>query len=338
MQRRNLLTWLATSGLAACASAPPPVAPPMAPAPVRMPRLGIALGGGGTRGFAHVGVLKALESHQLAPSLIAGTSAGSVVGALYASGMTGFKLQETSFALDEARLKDLDLFGMSRGLVKGQKLQDYINELVNQRTLDQLGKPFVAVATDLDSGQRVVFARGNTGQAVRASCSIPGLFQPVEIAGKRYVDGGVVSPVPVDAARQLGADVVIAVDISNKARGRAPGDMLGTLSQSIAIMGQKLGQAELARADVIVRPKVLDLGSADFSQRATAIVEGEKAALAAMPQIRERVARLQAERTTALHLAQQKAAEAQRQACLDKRSRLQKVVGMAGLDDGCAPP
>ena len=114
--------------------------------------------------------------------------------------------------------------------------------------------------------------------------------------------------------------------------------MLGTLSQSIAIMGQKLGQAELARADVIVRPKVLDLGSADFSQRATAIVEGEKAALAAMPQIRERVARLQAERTTALHLAQQKAAEAQRQACLDKRSRLQKVVGMAGLDDGCAPP
>ena len=176
-----------------------------------MPRLGIALGGGGTRGFAHVGVLKALESHQLAPSLIAGTSAGSVVGALYASGMTGFKLQETSFALDEARLKDLDLFGMSRGLVKGQKLQDYINELVNQRTLEQLGKPFVAVATDLDSGQRVIFARGNTGQAVRASCSIPGLFQPVEIAGKRYVDGGVVSPVPVDAVRQLGADLVIAV-------------------------------------------------------------------------------------------------------------------------------
>ena len=224
------------------------------------------------------------------------------------------------------------------GLVQGQKLEDYVNEQVRRKPLEQLARPFVAVATRLEDGERTVFARGNTGQAVRASSSVPGVFQPVVIGKYHFVDGGIVSPVPVDAARQLGADVVIAVDISNKARGRAPGDMLGTLSQSIAIMGQKLGQAELARADVIVRPKVLDLGSADFSQRATAIVEGEKAALAAMPQIRERVARLQAERTTALHLAQQKAAEAQRQACLDKRSRLQKVVGMAGLDDGCAPP
>ncbi len=290
MQRRNLLTWLATSGLAACASAPPPVAPPMAPAPVRMPRLGIALGGGGTRGFAHVGVLKALESHQLAPSLIAGTSAGSVVGALYASGMTGFKLQETSFALDEARLKDLDLFGMSRGLVKGQKLQDYINELVNQRTLDQLGKPFVAVATDLDSGQRVVFARGNTGQAVRASCSIPGLFQPVEIAGKRYVDGGVVSPVPVDAVRQLGADLVIAVDISATVNNpMASSGVADVLGRALVIMGQQLGAQEVARADVLIRPHVAGMSSRDFEQKNQAILEGEKAGEAAIPALLEAI-------------------------------------------------
>ena len=130
----------------------------------------------------------------------------------------------------------------------------------------------------------------------------------------------------------------IAVDISNKARGQTPDGMLGTLGQSIAIMGQKLGQAELARADIIVRPKVLDMGSTDFSQRAQAIIEGEKAAMAAMPHIRARVAPLQAERAEAAHLAQQQAAAAQYQACLDKRSRLQKLAGMAGMDGDCAPP
>ncbi|MFP5442398.1 MAG: patatin-like phospholipase family protein, partial [Betaproteobacteria bacterium] len=185
---------------------------------------------------------------------------------------------------------------------------------------------------------RTVFARGNTGQAVRASSSVPGVFQPVTIGKYHFVDGGIVSPVPVDAARQLGADIVIAVDISNKARGQTPGNMLGALNQSIAIMGQKLGQAELARADVIVRPQVLDIGAADFSQRANAIVEGEKAALAAMPQIRERVAQLQAERSKAAVQAQQKATEVQHQACLDNRSRLQKLAGLAKLDDSCPAP
>lgn len=290
MRRRDVLAGLAAAGLTACASAPPPAPPVVFPAPVRMPRLGIALGGGGTRGFAHVGVLKALESHQLAPSLIAGTSAGSVVGALYASGMTGFKLQETSFALDEARLKDLDLFGMSRGLVKGQKLQDYINELVNQRPLDQLGKPFVAVATDLDSGQRVIFARGNTGQAVRASCSIPGLFQPVVIAGKRYVDGGVVSPVPVDAVRQLGADLVIAVDISATVTNpMASSGVAEVLGRALVIMGQQLGAQEVARADVLIRPHVSGMSSRDFEQKNQAILEGEKAVEAAIPALLEAI-------------------------------------------------
>jgi NTE family protein len=290
VQRRDLIAWLAASGLTACASAPPPAPPVLPTAVVRMPRLGIALGGGGTRGFAHVGVLKALESHQLAPSLISGTSAGSVVGALYASGMTGFKLHETSFALDEARLKDLDLLGMSRGLVRGQKLQDYINELVSQRTLDQLGKPFVAVATDLDSGQRVIFARGNTGQAVRASCSIPGLFQPVVIAGKRYVDGGVVSPVPVDAVRQLGAELVIAVDISaSVSNPMASSGVADVLGRALVIMGQQLGAQEMARADVLIRPHVSGMSSRDFEQKNQAILEGEKAGEAAIPALLEAI-------------------------------------------------
>ena len=335
------LAYVVVVTLAACGSTPPS-APPAAPeptattAPTPPIKIGIALGGGAAKGFAHIGVIKMLEANGFTPAVVAGTSAGSVVGALYASGMDAFELQEKAVALDESKIRDLQF--SSGGLVQGQKLEDYVNEQVRRKPLEQLAKPFVAVATRLEDGERTVFARGNTGQAVRASSSVPGVFQPVVIGKYHFVDGGIVSPVPVDAARQLGADVVIAVDISNKAQGKSPSDMLGTLSQSIAIMGQKLGQAELARADVIIRPKVLDLGSADFSQRATAIVEGEKAALAVMPQIRERVAYLQAERAKAVRLAQQKTAEAQYKACMENRSRLQKMAGMAGLGEPCIKP
>ena len=206
---------------------------------------------------------------------------------------------------------------------------------MRRQPLERLAKPFVAVATRLEDGERTVFSRGNTGQAVRASSSVPGVFQPVAIGKFHFVDGGVVSPVPVDAARELGADVVIAVDISSRPSGQTPAHLLGTLSQSIAIMGRKLGQAELERADVVVRPRVIEIGGTDFTQRATAILEGEKAALAAMPQIRQRIAQIQASREEASRLARQKAAEAQRQACLEQRSRLQKLADRVGLDDAC---
>ena len=335
------LACLLLATLAACGSTPPSPAPVVSDATGTMTsappiRIGIALGGGAAKGFAHIGVIKMLEANGFAPSVVAGTSAGSVVGALYASGMNAFELQEKAVALDEARIRDLQL--SSGGLVLGQKLEDYVNEQVRRKPLEQLAKPFVAVATRLEDGERTVFARGNTGQAVRASSSVPGVFQPVTIGKYHYVDGGIVSPVPVDAARQLGADVVVAVDISNKARGQTPSHLLGALNQSIAIMGQKLGQAELARADIIIRPQVLDMGPADFTQRASAIVEGEKAALAVMPQLRERVAKLQAERAQAVRQAQQKAAEAEHKACLENRSRLQKLAGTVGLDGSCERP
>ncbi|MFN3375868.1 MAG: patatin-like phospholipase family protein [Burkholderiaceae bacterium] len=333
-----LLTAAALAGCGGGAPVRPAPAAAHSTAPAGPPpvRIGLALGGGAAKGFAHIGVIKMLEANGLVPAVVSGTSAGSVVGALYASGMTPFELQEKAVALDESRIRDLQL--SSGGLVLGQKLEDYVNEQVRRKPIEQLAKPFVAVATRLEDGERTMFVRGNTGQAVRASSSVPGVFQPVVIGRWRYVDGGVVSPVPVDAARQLGADLVVAVDISNKARGKTPGDLLGTLGQSIAIMGQKLGEAELARADVVIRPQVLDIGAADFSQRANAILEGEKAALAAMPQIRERVAQIQAERARAARAAQQQAAQAEYQACLERRSRLQKMAGLVGLDSPCTPP
>lgn len=299
--RRAALPFLAGLMLAACGGPrpgppPAPAAPPAAQAdPVLPPlKIGLALGGGAAKGFAHVGVIKMLEANGLRPDVVAGTSAGSVVGALYAGGMDPFLLQERAVALDEASIRDVRLF--SGGLVQGLKLQEYVNDQVGKRPIERLRKPFAAVATRLETGERTVFVRGNTGQAVRASSSVPGVFEPVTIGDYQYVDGGVVSPVPVDAARQLGADFVIAVDISNKAGGRRPDGMLGIVNQSIAIMGQRLGEQELARADAVIRPKVLEFGSADFSRRNQAILEGEKAALAALPQIRAGLETLQAQR------------------------------------------
>jgi NTE family protein len=270
-----------------------PTAPPPTPAKIRV---GLALGGGAAKGFAHIGVIKMLEASGIHPDVVAGTSAGSVVGALYASGMDAFALQEQAFSLDEAKIRDVGFFG--GGLVKGELLEDYVNTLVNKRPIQSLRIPFAAVATNLQTGDRAVFVSGNTGQAVRASSSIPGVFQPTDINGVPYVDGGVVSPVPVDAARQLGADVVIAVDISAKASRTRPEGMMGVVSQSITIMGQKLGEQELSRADVVIRPKVGQIGPTDFDAKNVAILEGERAALAAIPAIKAAIAAKQAARAT----------------------------------------
>ncbi|MCD9031965.1 patatin-like phospholipase family protein [Luteimonas sp. Y-2-2-4F] len=301
---RRAFLALALPALAACgrehARPEPPPAAPAATAPVAAPplRIGLALGGGAAKGFAHIGVIKILEANGIEADVVAGTSAGSVVGALYAGGLDAFAMQERAVALDEASIRDVRLF--SGGLVQGQKLQDYVNAQVGGRPIERLGKPFAAVATRLDSGDRVVFVRGNTGQAVRASSSVPGVFEPARIGQHAYVDGGVVSPVPVDAARQLGADLVIAVDISTRASGAVPDHLLGIVNQSIAIMGQRLGAEERARAEVVIRPQVDDIGPASFEQRSRAILQGERAALAAMPQIRAAIERRQRERAAAL--------------------------------------
>ena len=301
MSLRPTVLAAAVCVLAACGSAPVQTPAPVKPtvqAPLQTPKIGLALGGGAAKGFAHIGVIKMLEASGIQVDVVSGTSAGSVVGALYASGMTPYQLQQQAFALDETQIRDVSLF--SGGLVKGQKLQDYVNTLLKQKPMQSFKKPFGAVATELSTGKRTVFVRGNAGQAVRASSSIPGVFEPVPIGRTRYVDGGVVSPVPVDAARELGADLVIAVDISSKAGGNKPGSMLGIVNQSITIMGQKLGELELARADVVIRPRVGQIGAADFEQKNVAILEGERATQALMPQIKTKIAAWQRAQAAAI--------------------------------------
>ena len=297
MSLRLLLPLLATLLLGACTHAAKPVPPPVAPLARVHLKIGLALGGGAAKGFAHIGVIKMLEASGIHPDVVAGTSAGSVVGALYASGMDAFTLQQTAFGLDEAKIRDVRLF--SGGLVQGQALQDYVNQLVHKQPIEQLKMPFAAVATELETGTRMVFVRGNTGRAVRASSSIPGVFEPVELHGKHYVDGGVVSPIPVDAARQLGADFIIAVDISAAPDGTNPQGMMGIVGKSIDIMGRQLAAQESARADVVIRPDLRGIGTTDFEQKNQAILAGEKAALAAIPLIRSKLAAMIAARQAA---------------------------------------
>ncbi|GGY09169.1 patatin-like phospholipase family protein [Paludibacterium paludis] len=262
-----------------------PIVQPSQPKILPKPRIALALGGGAAKGFAHVGVIKVLEANGISADIVTGTSAGSVVGSLYAAGYTPAQLQSKAAALDESNLTDFTL--STRGFIKGEKLQGFINKEVGNRPIEKLAKPFGAVATELDTGRRVVFRLGNTGQAVRASASIPNIFLPVDIGGKRYVDGGLVSPVPVSAAREMGADFVIAVDISARpGKGKATG-FLSILDQSLNIMSVAGLAQELRAADVIIQPRVQNIGSAAFEARNQAIAAGEAAARQALPQIRK---------------------------------------------------
>jgi len=256
-------------------------------------KIALVLGAGAARGFAHLGVLKVLESNKIPIHMIVGTSAGSFVGSLYAYGFNAFELQKLSFGIERDDIIDFTI--PDNGFIKGEKLEAYINRIVRNTPIEKLRIPFYAVAADLRSGREVVFGIGNTGTAVRASCSIPGIFVPAVISGRMYVDGGVVSPVAVEAARKLGADVVIAVDLSGGAEASAPTGTIETILQSISIMYSKLAAIQLAKADAVIRPKVAYIGSADFSRRHEAVLEGEKAALEALPNIQETVKKLRQE-------------------------------------------
>lgn len=278
-----LFAVLILFGLTACNSALPPTTG-LAPAQIKV---ALVLGGGAARGFAHIGVIKALEAQGIIPDIIVGTSAGSVVGALYAAGYNGFELQQLSMQMDESQVSDWSM--PNRGMIKGEALQVFINNAVKNRTLEKMNKVFAVVATDLNSGEMIVFRTGNTGMAVRASSSVPGIFQPVSINGREYVDGGLVSPVPVRVARSLGADFVIAVDISDKPNNNKTESSIEVMLQTFNIMGQSISRSELPEADIVIRPVTPGISSTDFKDRHMAVLQGEKAVAAILPELKEKL-------------------------------------------------
>ena len=250
--------------------------PSTTPIQAREPVIALALGGGGAKGFAHIGVIKVLESHGIKPKIVTGTSAGSFVGSLYASGKSPYQLQHIALTFKESDIRDLTL--NRQGFIAGQKLQDFVNQHVANKPIEKFPIRFAAVATRLDNGRKADFIKGNAGQAVRASCSIPNVFVPATIGGTQYVDGGLVSPIPVQTAKAMGADLVIAVDISARPTGNQPVSMWGLLDQTLNIMGQQSIHQELAQANIVIQPKVGHIGTLDLKASNQTILEGEKAA------------------------------------------------------------
>ena len=256
--------------LAGCAVAPSnhqgrdvPRTADIVPLKAQRPVLGLVLGAGGARGFAHVGVIKALEAAGLQADVVVGASSGALVASFYASGMNAQTLEAMALKLEDKEIFDFTLFGPGR--VEGARLQQFVNDALDGRAIEALAKPFAAVATERDSGRMAVFNRGNTGIAVRASASVPKVFWPVMINGRSYIDGGVASRVPAALAREMGADVVVAVDISWRPAGDAEA------------------------ADIVIRPQAVRSRMNDFKHREANIAAGEAATQAIVAQLRERL-------------------------------------------------
>ena len=277
MLTQKLLFPLIALLLAGCATAPvnhtaadAPYAAPLQRMSKMQPVVGLVLGAGGSRGFAHVGVLKAFEESGIEVDVIVGVSSGAVVAALHAGGMRAAELEATALAIEDNDLLDFTLFGP--GMIEGGRLQAYINDTLHNRPIEALQKPFAVIAAERETSRMTIFNRGNTGLAVRASASVPKLFWPVVIRGTEYVDGGVASRVPASVARQMGADIVIAVDVSWR------------------------GSAEAQQADVVIRPQTIRTRITDFSQKIANLAAGEDAAREVVPQVRELLARVAQEK------------------------------------------
>lgn len=289
---KTSLLLLCISLLAACNTAPvKPVDRPVAiaPEPVvikRPPKIGLALGGGAARGFAHVGVIAALEEVGIKVDYVVGTSAGALVGAIYASGKTAAQLQEIAMKMEEAEITDWTLPFFSRGILRGEALSNYVNRQVNNKLIESLPVALGIVATDLKNGQGVLFQSGDTGRAVRASSSVPSVFNPVKIGDREFVDGGLVAPVPVRYAKQMGAELIIAVDISAVPEGNAADGTVAVLLQTFAIMGKSINEYALLGADVVVKPELVGVKSGDFTAKRRSMDAGQLAMQRLMPQLK----------------------------------------------------
>jgi NTE family protein len=293
--RAPLAALLLAALLCGCAAAPPPA--PVDPASVwpppaaTRPKVGLALGGGGARGFAEIGVLRALEREKVPIDVIAGTSVGSLIGALYADTGKSLDLELSALSLENEDIFDYKALAiLSGGFVKGERLEEFLVEKLRNRDIEKLALPFAAVATDLRTGETVVFDRGPVARAVHASAAIPGVFVPVTIDGRTYVDGGVTDPVPADVARRLGGEVVIAVAIPRAVPAKAPASPIEVAYHAVTVMAAEIGRLRAREADVVIAPDVGAVAYDDFTRKKQLIEAGEAATLAALPAIRAAIA------------------------------------------------
>jgi NTE family protein len=273
--------------LSSCASTQPPAAAVEQP----RPKVALVLGGGAARGFAHIGVIRVLEQEKIPIDMVVGTSVGSLIGALYAYDMNSFELEWTAFSLEKDQVFDFTVLSAITGMgpVKGDRLEEFVKAKVPVADIENLKLPYAAVATDLNRGTRVVLDKGSIARAVRASSALPGVFNPVEHQGRLLVDGGVVDNIPISVAREKGADIVIAVDISENVINFNVTNVIDVVLQSVNIMFNENVAYKKKEADVLIRPAVGNVGLLDFTQKKQCMLAGMDAAKRAMPEIREKM-------------------------------------------------
>ena len=304
MNARLCVALLVATLLSGCTTFRPPMPtdhPPSAIAAKPFPNgahpVALVLSGGSARGYSHIGVIKVLEANGLKPDIIVGTSAGSIVGALYASGLTAAELESALAQLSKSAFTDFVVPGLGflpgeLGFVRGDKLHRFIDARLKEHRIENFPMRFAAVATDLNSGKTVAFNAGDAGLAVVASSAVPGVIAPVEIDKRRFGDGEIASPLPVATARALGAKTVIAVDVIYPPEDAFLYSAVGVLFQAFAISGYQLKIAEAAQADFVIAPLLKSTsGQFSFADRAHLTAAGEEATRQVLPQLRELFAR-----------------------------------------------
>jgi NTE family protein len=262
-----------------------------------LPRIGLALSGGFARGIAHIGVLRVLKEHHIPIDVIAGTSVGALIGAAYASGTT---LDEMQRQAQETHFTDFGRWTLSRlGLASNQKLEEFMARFSAVKRFEDLHIPMAIAATDLGAGNTVYFTQGDLGTAVRASCAYPGLFVPINLNGRILVDGFLTEPVPVGGARSIGADVVIAVNLSSRVVEATPKSMFEVIGRAFSIVQQSTEFTWRRGADVVIEPQVMQFLWDEFNRTPELIAAGESAARLALPAIRAAISSFHRTETTA---------------------------------------
>lgn len=252
------------------------------------PKVGIALGAGGARGFAHIGVLQVLEKHNIPIDFVAGSSIGSLVGALYCMGHDGATLARFAHLFQEKLYLDITVPKM--GFINGKKIKELLHLLTQGKMIEELNIPLTIVATDLLNGEKVLFREGVIADAIRASISIPGIFVPEENNGRLLVDGGVVDRVPASVVKEMGADVTIAVDVSILKANPQINSIIDVILQSIDIMQHEMVRFHELNTDVIIRPDVSDYSLRSFDDAEELIELGKRETEQQLAKIKNRLA------------------------------------------------
>jgi NTE family protein len=257
------------------------------------PTIALVLGGGSAKGFAHVGVIRILEQEKIPIRMIVGTSAGSLIGGIYASNPDSFQLEWTAFKIDRSDILDVSIVNSKWGPVQGAKLEAFVEQTVKVKKVEDTKIPFYPVATDINTGETVTLEKGSLAKAIRASSAIPGIFAPVTFGNRMLVDGGVTNNVPCDIAKSKGADIVIAVNLSKDVKDNNITSLIDIIGQSANIMMHESSKTKLQHADVVIEPDTRGVSMFDFSQKKVLMEEGIKAARRALPRIRELIAKYQ---------------------------------------------